>query len=123
MIRRSWVEIDLEQIKLNYNIYKKSTSKNIMAVVKADAYGHGAVKVAKLLQEEGVQNFAVSNVKEELWQIPQALAVVLPIQLPTCCFFPMVRLLNKVLFPTLGFPARAMTGRSGVFSGIEDLFL
>ena len=66
MIRRSWVEIDLEQIKLNYNIYKKSTSKNIMAVVKADAYGHGAVKVAKLLQEEGVQNFAVSNVKEAL---------------------------------------------------------
>ena len=66
MIRRSWVEIDLEQIKLNYNIYKKSTSKNIMAVVKADAYGLGAVKVAKLLQEEGVQNFAVSNVKEAL---------------------------------------------------------
>lgn len=66
MIRRSWVEIDLEQIKLNYRIYNKCTPNNIMAVVKADAYGHGAAKVAKLLQEEGVQNFAVSNIKEAI---------------------------------------------------------
>lgn len=64
LIKRSWVEINLEQIRLNYQIYSKNTAKTIMAVVKADAYGHGAVKVAKILQEEGVRNFAVSNIKE-----------------------------------------------------------
>ena len=65
-IRRSWVEIDLEQLRTNYRIYSKNTFKEIMAVVKADAYGHGAVKVAKLLQLEGVKNFAVSNINEAI---------------------------------------------------------
>ncbi len=65
-IKRSWVEIDLEQIKLNYQIYSKNTPKEIMAVVKADAYGHGAVHVAKLLQDEGVKSFAVSNINEAI---------------------------------------------------------
>ena len=66
LVKRSWVEIDLEQIKLNYQIYRKCTPKDIMAVVKADAYGHGDVIVAKLLQKEGVKNFAVSNIKEAI---------------------------------------------------------
>ena len=35
-----------------------------MAVVKADAYGHGAIKIAKALQGLGIKNFAVSNVLE-----------------------------------------------------------
>ena len=40
-LARSWVEIDLEQIKNNYRIYKESLCKGaqIIAVVKADAYG------------------------------------------------------------------------------------
>lgn len=66
LVKRSWVEINLEQIKLNYQICSKTTTKNIMAVVKADAYGHGDIRVAKLLQKEGVKNFAVSNVKEAI---------------------------------------------------------
>ena len=36
----------------------------VIAVVKADAYGHGAVMVSKVLSEEGCRNFAVSNIKE-----------------------------------------------------------
>ena len=64
--RRSWVEINLAQIKLNYQIYKQKTAKDIMAVVKADAYGHGAVKVASVLQDEGCSFFAVSNIKEAI---------------------------------------------------------
>lgn len=66
LVKRSWVEINLEQIKLNYRIYSKNTTKDIMAVVKADAYGHGGVKVAQILQKEGVQSFAVSNIKEAI---------------------------------------------------------
>lgn len=66
MINRSWTEIDLNQIKQNYLLYKSALPKGtqVMAVVKADAYGHGDIQVSKILQKEGVVNFAVSNVNE-----------------------------------------------------------
>ncbi|MBO4598137.1 MAG: alanine racemase [Bacteroidaceae bacterium] len=64
--KRSWVEVDLGQIEKNYNMYKASLPKDvdIMAVIKADAYGHGDVKVATLLSSLGVKLFAVSNIDE-----------------------------------------------------------
>ena len=64
--KRSWIEIDLSQIKKNYLLYKKSLKKeaDIMAVIKADAYGHGDVQVARLLSQCGVHLFAVSNIDE-----------------------------------------------------------
>lgn len=66
MERRSWIEIDLDQIKNNYLIYKSSlqTDAEIMAVIKADAYGHGDVHIAKWLSEQGCRLFAVSNIDE-----------------------------------------------------------
>lgn len=65
---RSWVEINFEQIKKNYLIYKQLLPESlpIMAVVKADAYGHGDVRVASFLQSLGVIDFAVSNVDEAI---------------------------------------------------------
>lgn len=65
-IKRSWVEIDLEQLKKNYLIYKENLPQNskIVAVVKADAYGHGDVKISKTLMKLGVDYFAVSNLEE-----------------------------------------------------------
>ena len=64
--KRCWVEIDLNQIKNNYLIYKSYLlgDQRVMAVVKADAYGHGDVEVANALSELGVVNFAVSNIDE-----------------------------------------------------------
>ncbi len=66
--KRCWTEIDLEQLKLNYEIYRTSIPKfiDIMAVVKADAYGHGDQVVGKFLSDNGVHNFAVSNVDEAI---------------------------------------------------------
>lgn len=68
MIRRSWVEIDLDVIKTNYKIYQSyiDPKQSVMAVVKADAYGHGAVRVAKALQSIGCKFFAVSNIEEAI---------------------------------------------------------
>ncbi len=65
---RSWVEIDLEQLKKNYEIYRsfQPESREIMAVVKADAYGHGDKEVARTLDLLGVKHFAVSNIDEAL---------------------------------------------------------
>lgn len=65
-LKRSWVEIDLLQIQRNYQIYIENISpeSSVMAVVKADAYGHGAVEIAKVLEMQGVKYWAVSNVGE-----------------------------------------------------------
>ena len=64
--KRSWIEIDLAQIKSNYLIYKKhlKTDADIMAVIKADAYGHGDVQIARMLSWCGCHLFAVSNIDE-----------------------------------------------------------
>lgn len=66
MVRRSWVEIDLQAIARNYAIYKSRLAPQleVMAVVKADAYGHGDVEVAKVLQTQRCGHFAVSNIEE-----------------------------------------------------------
>ena len=59
--KRSWIEINLSQLRANYNIYKKSLKRDaeIMAVIKADAYGHGDVQIARMLSDLGVRLFAV----------------------------------------------------------------
>ena len=64
--KRSWIEINLSQLRKNYLLYKNSLKADaeIMAVIKADAYGHGDVQVARLLSQSGVHLFAVSNIDE-----------------------------------------------------------
>lgn len=64
--KRSWLEINLAQLKRNYLCYKNNLKADakIMAVIKADAYGHGDVQVARVLYDLGVRLFAVSNVDE-----------------------------------------------------------
>ncbi len=68
MLRRSWVEINTDTIKRNYSIYKTLTApgQKIMAVIKADAYGHGDIRTARLVQEAGCTDFAVSNIEEAM---------------------------------------------------------
>lgn len=65
---RCWTEIDLEQIKKNLSIYKANLHdrSKIMAVVKADAYGHGDAVIAKLLYDNEICDFAVSNIDEAI---------------------------------------------------------
>ena len=65
---RSWTEIDLGQIRKNYEIYAslQPQGRKVMAVVKADAYGHGDVEVARVLSEAGCTDFAVSNIEEAI---------------------------------------------------------
>lgn len=65
-LRRSWAQIDLDAIKANYHELKKQVSAacKTMAIVKADAYGHGDGYVSRALQEEGADWFGVSNINE-----------------------------------------------------------
>jgi alanine racemase len=63
---RSWVEISLKQIAHNYRTTQQCVGAEvgIMPVIKADAYNHGAVQVARTLMREGVLRLAVSSVEE-----------------------------------------------------------
>ncbi len=63
---RSWVEVSRERIAENYRTLKQAAAPGaeIMPVVKADAYRHGAVEVSKVLEREGVRWLAVSSVDE-----------------------------------------------------------
>lgn len=65
-LRRTWAEIDLNAIHTNYHTLKERLSPDCrcMAVVKADAYGHGAARVAPMLADADF--FGVSNVDEAL---------------------------------------------------------
>ena len=49
ILRRTWAEIDLDALAHNYRQARKRTGPNVkyLGVVKADAYGHGALQVAK----------------------------------------------------------------------------
>lgn len=66
--QRSWIEVDLDQLMCNYNIYKSllPNGVEIMAVIKADAYGHGDHLLSRWLSREGCRLFAVSNIDEAI---------------------------------------------------------
>jgi alanine racemase len=63
---RSWVEVSLQQIRANFRAVRTlvGESVEVMPVVKADAYRHGAVAVSHALEAEGARWLAVSNVEE-----------------------------------------------------------
>ena len=56
ILKRSWVTISIDSLLKNLKIYLNNIqeSTSIMAVVKADAYGHGAVEISKALQKKGI---------------------------------------------------------------------
>lgn len=62
----SWIEIDLGAIRHNYRELKKYAAPNVevFGVIKADAYGHGAVKTARVLVEEGAKVLCVARAEE-----------------------------------------------------------
>lgn len=65
---RSWAEIDLDILAQNMREIRRITSPGaeVMAVVKADAYGHGAIQVARVLLENGATRLAVSMLDEAI---------------------------------------------------------
>ncbi len=64
--RWSWLEIDLNAIRHNAQAVKKAigAGRHLMAIVKADAYGHGAVRVAKTALNSGADYLGVATVDE-----------------------------------------------------------
>src|SRR6185295_12703161 len=64
--RPTWAEIDLDALAANFHIVKNRVGADVkvMAVVKANAYGHGAVECARRLESEGADWFGVALPEE-----------------------------------------------------------
>lgn len=64
--RPTWSEIDLDNLAFNFQSVKNFVGNDIkyMAVVKADAYGHGSVECARRLEHEGIDWFGVALPEE-----------------------------------------------------------
>ncbi len=65
---RAWAEINLDAIVHNYKEIRRITNPNakIMAIIKADGYGHGFKKIAEVLSENGIDAFGVATTDEAL---------------------------------------------------------
>jgi len=63
---RCWVEVSRRRIAENFRAVRDlvGSGVEVMPVVKADAYGHGAVEVSRVLEAEGARWLAVSSVAE-----------------------------------------------------------
>ena len=60
-----WLEINMKNIAWNVaQVRKRIDNRPIMAVIKCNAYGHGLVGFAKVLEKQNIQQFAVVKVQE-----------------------------------------------------------
>lgn len=67
-LRRTWAKINLNAIEHNFYEIKRAVKNEseIMCVIKADGYGHGAVFLAREYERLGASRFAVSNLEEAM---------------------------------------------------------
>ena len=73
---RTWSQVNLDNLTNNYNAFRKLTENKpsdenkeqtkIMAVIKANAYGHGSVVVGKVLENSGIDYLAVASLDEAI---------------------------------------------------------
>jgi alanine racemase len=67
LLRPTWVEISLSKLRRNFErVQRLAGRRKVMGVIKADAYGHGAVAVANCLAQCGADWFGVATVEEAL---------------------------------------------------------
>ena len=57
----TWVEVDLKALKNNIQIIRKEIAIPVMAVVKANGYGHGYLPITRTAEEAGVDWFGVAR--------------------------------------------------------------
>lgn len=63
---RAWIELNKENLRWNIERFQELLPKGckLMPAVKANAYGHGSIQVARMLQECGVEDFCVASLSE-----------------------------------------------------------
>ena len=65
-LRAAWAEINITNLDFNIKKIKEKVgpSKKVTGIIKADAYGHGAVKTATVLRANGIESFGVATLSE-----------------------------------------------------------
>ena len=101
-MNHSWVEIDIGRLKQNIRALRSAVPDEtaVIFVVKADAYSHGIVQVARAAAEEGINWFAVAFLDEALKvraALPDVNILVLGLVLPEH----VGELLEKRIFPVV----------------------
>lgn len=66
IMNSSWLEVNFLTLKSNVDYIKSVTSKKIIGVVKANAYGHGIVEISKALISYGIDCLAVASISEAI---------------------------------------------------------
>lgn len=66
--RPTWAEVSLTALRQNFRVVQKHVGANVIvcAVVKADAYGHGAVECSRALESEGARWLGVTSLDEAI---------------------------------------------------------
>ena len=66
LLKRTWADVSLDNLAHNYSMLRRLVPADckFLGVVKADAYGHGALPVSRRLSELGADYLAVSNIEE-----------------------------------------------------------
>jgi alanine racemase len=66
--RPTWAEVSLTTLRKNFRLVQQHVGAgvNVCAIVKADAYGHGAVECARALEQEGSRWFGVTSLDEAI---------------------------------------------------------
>lgn len=67
-LRPAWTEIDLGRVRRNLQLIRRDVPAHVrlLAVVKDEAYGHGAIEVARIAAEEGAWGFGLSTLEEAM---------------------------------------------------------
>ena len=66
-LKRTWIDIDLDKLTANYRTAcELAPDALVTCVIKSNAYGHGAVRIAQALQAAGCMSFAVSCAREAI---------------------------------------------------------
>lgn len=67
-LRPAWIEIDMGKLRRNLQLIRRDlpATSHLMAVVKDDAYGHGALEVARIASELGAWGFGLSTLEEAM---------------------------------------------------------
>ena len=66
--KRTWAEIDIDAVQENFNTIRQQIGNHtkVCCVIKANAYGHGALQLANVYEKSGADFLAVSNLEEAL---------------------------------------------------------
>ncbi|MGE0268027.1 MAG: alanine racemase [Candidatus Omnitrophota bacterium] len=156
----TWCEIDLQAVRFNLKQIRKLSGRNefvipsrdgkttvqtnlmgVLVVIKADAYGHGIVEIGRVLSEEGVEIFGVSDINEGISlrdqgiqqpimlfesTLPEHIPFICEYQLtPTICTLEFARRLNtyaKKLDKTVRVHIEVDTGMGRLGVWCEEAF-